>query len=132
MSDPYGDAEASRYDNPVASRKWLLELLEQAGRPLDYEEMASLTQTIESNREGLFARLSAMCRDGQIITDRIGRYVLVDRAGLVSGRVIAHRDGFGFFEPDDDGDRLYLHDRQMRKVFHGDRVLVAVMPPSRH
>ena len=132
MSDPYGDAEASRYDNPVASRKWLLELLEQAGRPLDYEEMASLTQTIESNREGLFARLSAMCRDGQIITDRIGRYVLVDRAGLVSGRVIAHRDGFGFFDPDDDGDTLYLHDRQMRKVFHGDRVLVAVMPPSRH
>ena len=132
MSDPYGDAEASRYDNPVASRRWLLELLEQAGRPLDYEEMASLTQTIESNREGLFARLSALCRDGQIITDRIGRYVLVDRAGLVSGRVIAHRDGFGFFEPDDDGDRLYLHDRQMRKVFHGDRVLVAVMPPSRH
>ncbi len=132
MSDPYGDAEASRYDNPVASRKWLLELLEQAGRPLDYEEMASLTQTIESNREGLFARLSAMCRDGQIITDRIGRYVLVDRAGLISGRVIAHRDGFGFFDPDDDGDSLYLHDRQMRKVFHGDRVLVAVMPPSRH
>jgi len=132
MSDPYGDAEASRYDNPVASRKWLLELLEEAGRPLDYEEMASLTQTIESNREGLFARLSAMCRDGQIITDRIGRYVLVDRAGLVSGRVSAHRDGFGFFEPDDDGDTLYLHDRQMRKVFHGDRVLVAVMPPSRH
>ena len=132
MSDPYGDAEASRYDNPVASRKWLLELLEQAGRPLDYEEMASLTQTIEPNLEGLFARLSAMCRDGQIITDRIGRYVLVDRAGLVSGRVTAHRDGFGFFEPDDDGDTLYLHDRQMRKVFHGDRVLVAVMPPSRH
>ncbi|MEC9077004.1 MAG: ribonuclease R [Pseudomonadota bacterium] len=132
MSDPYGDAEASRYDNPVASRKWLLELLEEAGRPLDYDEMASLTQTVESNREGLFARLSAMCRDGQIITDRIGRYVLVERAGLVSGRVSAHRDGFGFFEPDDDGDTLYLHDRQMRKVFHGDRVLVAVMPPSRH
>ena len=58
--------------------------------------MASLTQTIESNREGLFARLSAMCRDGQIITDRIGRYVLVDRAGLVSGRVIAHRMGLDF------------------------------------
>ena len=97
MSDPYGDAEASRYDNPVASRKWLLELLEEAGRPLDCEEMVSLSQTIESNREGLFARLSAMCRDGQIITDRIGRYVLVDRAGLVSGRVTGHRDGFGFF-----------------------------------
>ena len=96
MSDPYGDAEASRYDNPVASRKWLLSC---SKRPtLDYEEMASLTQTIESNRKGLFARLSAMCRDGQIIT--IGLDVMCWWiAGLVSGRVIAHRDGFGFFEP---------------------------------
>ena len=132
MSDPYGDAEASRYENPVASRKWLLELLEEAGRPLDYEELAVLTKTIEANRDGLFARLAAMCRDGQVITDRIGRYVLVDRAGLLSGRVVAHRDGFGFFEPDEGSDTLYLHDRQMRKVSHGDRVLVAMMPPSRH
>ena len=68
MSDPYGDAEASRYENPVASRKWLLELLEEAGRPLDYEEFAVLTKTIEANRDGLFARLAAMCRDGQVIT----------------------------------------------------------------
>ena len=132
MSDPYGDAEAARYDNPVASRRWILELLEEIGRPLDYEEIAVLTNTDEINREGLIARLSAMCRDGQVITDRIGRYVLVDRAGLVSGRVVAHRDGYGFFEPDDGGNNLYLHDRQMRKVFHGDRVLVAIMPASKH
>ena len=83
MSDPYGDAEAARYDNPVASRRWILELLEETGRPLDYEELAVLTKTEEINREGLVARLSAMCRDGQVITDRIGRYVLVDKAGLV-------------------------------------------------
>ncbi len=132
MFDPYGDAEAARYDNPVASRRWILELLEETGRPLDYEELVALTKTEEINREGLVARLSAMCRDGQVITDRIGRYILVDKAGLVSGCVVAHREGFGFFEPDDAGDNLYLHNRQMRKVFHGDRVLVAVMPASKH
>ncbi len=131
MTDPYGDAEASRYESPVASRKWLMELLDQAGQPIDYEELVKLTQTIDANRDGLFSRLVAMCRDGQVISDRLGRYVLVDRAGLISGRVVAHRDGFGFFEPDD-GNTCYLHERQMRKVFHGDRVLVAVIPPSRH
>lgn len=131
MSDPYGDAEASRYESPVASRQWLMQLLEEAGRPLEFEELVVLTQTIDANRDGLFARLSAMTRDGQIIADRIGRYVLVDRAGLLSGRVVAHRDGFGFFEPDDGSESLYLHDRQMRKVYHGDRVLVAAMPPSK-
>ena len=130
MTDPYGDAEASRYESPVASRKWLMELLEQAGQPIDYEELINLTQTIDANRDGLFSRLAAMCRDGQVISDRVGRYVLVDRAGLISGRVVAHRDGFGFFEPDD-GTACYLHERQMRKVFHGDRVLVAIVPPSR-
>ena len=132
MSDPYAASEASRYDHPVASRKWLMELLEQAGRPLDYDELVWMTNTIEDNRDALFARLKAMTRDGQIITDRVGRYVLVDRAGLLSGRVVAHRDGFGFFEPDEAGESLYLHDRQMKKVYHGDRVLVAAMPPSRN
>ena len=100
MTDPYGDTEASRYSNPVASRKWLLELLEGAGRPIDHEELVNLTETLDTNRDGLFARLAAMCRDGQVITDRLGRYLLVDRAGLISGRVVAHRDGFGFFEPE--------------------------------
>lgn len=132
MSDPYAASEASRYDHPVASRKWLMELLEEAGRPLDYDELVWITNTIEDNRDALFARLKAMTRDGQIITDRVGRYVLVDRAGLLSGRVVAHRDGFGFFEPDEAGESLYLHDRQMKKVYHGDRVLVAAMPPSRN
>ncbi len=131
MSDPYGDAEASRYESPVASRQWLMELLDEAGRPLEFDELVALTKTSMENRDGLFARLSAMTRDGQIIADRIGRYVLVDRAGLLSGRVVAHRDGFGFFEPEDGSESLYLHDRQMRKVYHGDRVLVAAMPPSR-
>ena len=50
MSDPYGDAEAARYDNPVASRRWILELLEETGRPLDYEELVALTKTEEINR----------------------------------------------------------------------------------
>jgi len=85
MSDPYAASEASRYEHPVASRKWLMELLEEAGRPLDYDELVWMTNTIEDNRDALFARLKAMTRDGQIITDRVGRYVLVDRAGLLSG-----------------------------------------------
>ncbi len=72
MSDPYAASEASRYEHPVASRKWLMELLEEAGRPLDYDELVWMTNTVEDNRDALFARLKAMTRDGQIITDRVG------------------------------------------------------------
>lgn len=131
MKDPYGEQEASRYNMPVASRQWLIELLESHGQPLTFDALVELTKTPPELAEGLQARLFAMCRDGQIIQDRIDRFVLVNRAGLLPGVVQAHRDGYGFFVPDDGSESLYLHDRQMRRVYHGDRVLVAQMPPSR-
>ena len=46
----------------------------------------------------------------------------MDKTGEVTGTVIGHANGFGFVRPDQGGADLYLHDRQMRKVLHGDRV----------
>ena len=46
----------------------------------------------------------------------------MDNTGEVTGTVIGHANGFGFVRPDQGGEDLYLHDRQMRKVLHGDRV----------
>ncbi len=46
----------------------------------------------------------------------------MDNTGEVTGTVIGHANGFGFVRPDQGGEELYLHDRQMRKVLHGDRV----------
>ncbi len=132
MSDPFGETGASQSSRPVASRKWLMEILLDAGVPLDFDELCCLTETTKDNCEGLRNLLNVMCSDGQIVMDRIGRFNLVDRAGLLSGKVIAHRDGYGFLQPDNDGERLYLHDRQMKKVYHGDRVLVAKKRPTRN
>ena len=41
---------------------------------------------------------------------------------LVKGRVIAHRDGYGFLARDDGGDDVFLPAREMRGLMHGDRV----------
>ena len=45
---------------------------------------------------------------------------------LLAGRVSGHRDGYGFLSPDDGSEDLYLHNRQMRKLFDGDRAMVRV------
>jgi ribonuclease R len=42
---------------------------------------------------------------------------------IIEGRVIAHRDGFGFLHPDEGGDDLHLSPMQMRLCMDGDRVL---------
>ena len=72
-----------------------------------------------------------MERDGQVIRNRRGEFGLVDRMDLVTGRVIGHRDGFGFVRPDDASPDLFLSPRQMRPLMHGDRVVARVVKVDR-
>ncbi len=71
--------------------------------------------------------LRQLVRGGRIVRLKKNRYALPDRQNLVSGRVHAHPDGFGFLILDDkDADDLYLSRREMRRVMHGDRVMVRI------
>ena len=80
----------------------------------------------EEGAEALRRRLGAMVRDGQLVRNRRDCYALADQFDLVQGRVIGHRDGFGFLVTDGEGDDVYLSARQMHALFHGDRVMVRI------
>ncbi|WP_423839257.1 RNB domain-containing ribonuclease, partial [Undibacterium luofuense] len=71
-------------------------------------------------------RLSAMERDGQVRQDRRGQFKLTSQDHLISGRVSSHREGYGFLTPDDGSADLFLPEREMQKVLHGDRVMARV------
>ncbi|HQY69980.1 MAG TPA: ribonuclease R [Pseudomonadales bacterium] len=122
--DPRQADEAARYDNPIASREFILATLDRAGVPLTLDELAEqLDLEAEDRREALRRRLRAMERDGQLMCNRRGAYGAVSRMDLVRGKVQASREGYGFLVPAEGGEDLYLHGRQMRQVFHGDEVL---------
>ncbi|WP_193165742.1 ribonuclease R [Microbulbifer hainanensis] len=128
-ADPHAEREAEKYDKPVPSREYLLQLLEQQAGPVPWETVADLLELHDEDlREGVRRRLIAMSRDGQIASNRAGDFGVLDKMSLVRGRVIGHRDGFGFVSPRDGGDDLYLSHRQMKKVFDGDEVLVRETP----
>ncbi|MDY6891681.1 MAG: ribonuclease R [Pseudomonadota bacterium] len=123
--DPNLQLEAEKYDQPVPSREFLLEFLEKWGAPISHPVLCrELGIDDEESVEGVRRRLIAMCRDGQLISNRKGEYGLIQKMDLIPGRVIGHRDGFGFLKPDAGGDDLFLSPRNMREVFDGDRVLV--------
>lgn len=125
--DPHAGREAQNYDNPIQSREFILAHLKERGAPATHETLCSeLGQTDPEGIEALRRRLIAMCRDGQLICNRRDAYLPIEEADLVSGRVIGHKDGFGFLVPDDGGSDLFLTARQMRQVFHGDRVAARV------
>jgi len=125
--DPHAAREAERYERPIASREFIMQRLDEVGRLLTLDEIAELFgMRTEDEWEALRRRLRAMERDGQLIRNRRGGYGLVDRMDLVRGRIVGHPDGFGFMVPDEGGDDLFLSPRQMRAVFHGDRVVARV------
>ncbi|MGO1461282.1 MAG: ribonuclease R [Oleiphilaceae bacterium] len=125
--DPHAGREAKNYENPIQSREFILSHLKERGAPATHETLCSeLAQTSPEGIEALRRRLIAMCRDGQLISNRRNAFLPIEEADLVSGRVIGHRDGFGFLVPDDGGSDLFLTARQMRQVFHGDRVAARV------
>lgn len=130
--DPHRQREAKKYANPIPSREFILETLTERGVPLVFDELAeALDLSEEQDRIALQRRLGAMERDGQLVRNRRDAYCLVNKRDLIAGRVIGHPDGFGFVKPDDGGDDVYLYPRQMRALFHNDRVVVRITGQDR-
>ncbi|MDN4054972.1 ribonuclease R [Massilia sp. YIM B02763] len=115
----------------IPSREEILGVFRQAKGPLDSGAVARALQ-VNPEAEGVLARrLNAMERDGQIRSNPAGQFALTDHSSFIAGRVSAHRDGFGFVIPDEGGDDLFLNDKEMQKVLHGDRVMARVVGTDR-
>jgi ribonuclease R len=132
IQDPYAEREASKYGQPIPSRELILQLLEQAGQPLQRKQIVELLGLkSDQDIEALRRRLRAMERDGQLLFNRKQQYCLVNNKDLIAGRVLGHSDGFGFLKPDDGSTDLFLSPREMKSLMHNDRALVRIAGEDR-
>ncbi len=127
-ADPHFKRESARYDSPIASREYLLELIGKEQVPVSPEHVAaSLGYTAEDQLEALRRRLNAMVRDGQLFRNRRGGYLSFDHMDVARGVVQTHPDGFGFLAPEAGGKDIFLPEREMRSLMSGDRVAVKLV-----
>ena len=127
IDDPHAQREAQKYDNPIPSREFIMDHLRDRSGPATLKQVSFELALFEAEDvEALRRRLRAMERDGQLISDRKGAYGAIHKMDLIHGRIIGHRDGFGFLKPDAGGDDLFLSHRQMRAVLDGDKALARI------
>jgi ribonuclease R len=126
--DPEFDAEGRRYAEPIPSRALILEELGNATRPLDATALARrLGVSKPALRQALGKRLHAMRRDGELRLVDGERFAVAGPRTELVGRVIAHRDGYGWLEADDGSPDVHIDQRQMATVMHGDRLRVRIV-----
>ena len=122
--DPHLERERAKYGQALPSREFLLQLLAEAGEPVEPDDLAFRLDIEPDESEAFSARLRAMQRDGQLMFNRRGALCLPDKIEVKAGRIEGHKDGFGFFIPDDGSGDVALPEKEMRGVLHGDRVMV--------
>ncbi len=122
--DPHFKREKERYEHPLPSREYVLQILKQQGIPLAEQTLQNLLSITKKEEELFNRRLTAMIREGQIFRNRKGDICVMEKLDLIKGKVQGHADGFGFLIPDDGSPDLYLSAKEMHKALHGDWVLV--------
>lgn len=128
INDPHAAREAGKYEKPVASRELLLEIIKQCHTPPSFKDICrKLNYQDDEQIIGIKRRLRAMENAGQIIFNKFKQYAIPPKNSVLTGKVIGHRDGFGFFTPDvakgsAKPKDLYISSYEMQKVFHGDIV----------
>ena len=133
-ADPFLARELEKYEHPLPSREYILGILAGHGVPLTTERVCELLEVTASELVGFQRRLGAMAREGQLLQNRAGAWLIPDKADLIRGRVEGHADGFGFLVPDGAvlrGADLFLGPKEMEKVLHGDRAICRVVGVDR-
>lgn len=126
-NDPEFAQENRKYKHAVASRQYILSVLESLGKPASFDELCQCFDLKDETLcQNLRFRLKAMVRDGQIIQDRQHNFGLISHMNLKKGRVIAHVDGFGFVKMDEGGEDWFLTPKEMSRLMPNDRVLVRI------
>ncbi|MCG9963129.1 MAG: ribonuclease R [Shewanella sp.] len=124
IKDPHFEREQDKYENPIPSREYIIEYLRSQKSPITRDSIAAALQIHDEEQlEALRRRLRAMERDGELVFTRGQSYGLPEKMDLISGTVLGHKEGYGFFKPDEGGDDLFISNRDMLMYFHGDKVL---------
>lgn len=95
QQDQYRERERSRYENPIASREYILKKINSVASPMTKAELEKAlgVKTIQE-QTALSRRLKAMLRDGQLKLNSRKKYSQGAALPVCKARVVIRKNGF--------------------------------------
>ncbi|WP_440903335.1 ribonuclease R [Catenovulum sp. SX2] len=113
--------------HPLLAEK-VCQFVSEQSQPISYVELCNQFNINDKDAQHeLTACLKALEAEGRVIIDKQQNYATAEVLGLVVGRVVGHKDGFGFVSLPKGQKDLYLAQGQMATVLHGDLVLAKAL-----
>src|SRR5690606_27087963 len=103
-------------------------LTENKDKQFNYKQIAAaLNVKGEDGRRVLIKVLDKLRDDDIILESSRGRYRINNRGLILEGRFERRSNGKNFFVPDDDGNIIYIPERNSKHAMNGDRVRVQLL-----
>ncbi len=100
---------------------------EKLYHPMTFEELVTVLDVPEEDREKLQSVLEEMEAEGLIVKTKKKRYGASERMGLLPGVFQGNERGFGFVVPDDvNKEDVFVQAENIYGAMHGDRVLARI------
>ncbi|HEY6839469.1 MAG TPA: ribonuclease R, partial [Geobacteraceae bacterium] len=99
----------------------------QRGEPLPFRELMQLFGVDKGRRARFKDFIDGLVDSGELV--RLKGNLLTAAAGasdVIAGRLVTHRDGYGFVTPEEGGEDIFIPARFLRDNLHGDRVEVRI------
>lgn len=131
--DPEYRAESDKYPAPIPSRDFILKWMSQEQNGGTNQGALSLSEIYDAFdlpkdlHYFLKRRLLAMVKAGQLEETTRGYFRATSDHAHLTGKVIAHPEGYGFFVPDDGSADGFIPPKHMAGVMHGDKIRAKVL-----
>ena len=128
---------SSSESKPRLSKKALAQaavdfLSQNRGKEYNYKQIAAAIHVDEEGRRLLIKVLDNLRDEDQVLETSRGKYRINDRGLILEGRFERRSNGKNFFVPDDDGNIVFVSERNSKHAMNGDRVRVQLLAKRKH
>jgi ribonuclease R len=103
------------------------------GKEYNYRQIAAAIDVNSKEGRTLLVKVLDKLRDEDVVLETSrGRYRINDRRLMLEGRFERRSNGKNFFVPDDDGNIVFVSERNSKHAMNGDRVRVQLLAKRKH